>query len=534
MQTKIAFRKRTRLWLLLTNLCLMLSFSAREFVFVSAFLVMSCCSSSTSTAGVGTISSTATFTCSNTKRTGTSQQQQQQQPLRSRTFYRRPLPDSCIAFSSQEGVSRFTSALQHQGLKSFFKLTEQFTTQSEPAFCGISTLVIVLNALAVDPRRTWKGPWRWYEESHLNCCLDLETIKESGITIPDFRCLAKCQGLAVQAVLVQDLILYESDNAKKGEPEGLEQFRQAIRKACVAPLDDSHRNDPTAATTTTTSGSTERDEILVVSYSRKVLSQTGSGHFSPVAAYDSASDSVLILDTARFKYGAHWVSVPLLFDAMKPIDPATGKSRGYMLLSDHDQTECLTSEMMPSLLPSVLFRSQRKDNPIRREYREYLSTKIAANINQDGDSKTTTPTRIDLDHVISFWTKQCTEPSYIWNMMEPQFTPLQDDEASLVLLNSVRSLVDLLLQRVPHETPPKSCCQCRVNFGRTIDLSPLEAIFVVYLASMDKQERQKLVLSVGEALKDGNASTEEVATAQTQLLAEAELVQHAIEMSGEI
>jgi Phytochelatin synthase len=37
-----------------------------------------------------------------------------------------------------------------------------------------STLVISLNALAVDPRQIWKGPWRWYEESMLNCCIDLE------------------------------------------------------------------------------------------------------------------------------------------------------------------------------------------------------------------------------------------------------------------------------------------------------------------------------------------------------------------------
>lgn len=40
---------------------------------------------------------------------------------------------------------------------------------------------------------------------------------------------------------------------------------------------------------------------LVVSYSRKELLQTGDGHFSPIGAYDVASDMVLVLDTARFK-----------------------------------------------------------------------------------------------------------------------------------------------------------------------------------------------------------------------------------------
>jgi Phytochelatin synthase len=32
-----------------------------------------------------------------------------------------------------------------------------------------------------------------------------------------------------------------------------------------------------------------------------VLGQTGSGHFSPIAGYHAATDSVLILDVARFK-----------------------------------------------------------------------------------------------------------------------------------------------------------------------------------------------------------------------------------------
>jgi hypothetical protein len=100
------------------------------------------------------------------------------------TFYRRSLPDTCVAFSSKLGRKYFESAMRHGGLKSYFHLMEQYTTQSEPAFCGISTLVIALNALAVDPRQIWKGSWRWYEESMLNCCIDFEQAKETGITMP--------------------------------------------------------------------------------------------------------------------------------------------------------------------------------------------------------------------------------------------------------------------------------------------------------------------------------------------------------------
>lgn len=42
-------------------------------------------------------------------------------------------------------------------MENYFRLAEQFRTQDEPAFCGLSTLTMVLNSLAVDPGRAWKG-----------------------------------------------------------------------------------------------------------------------------------------------------------------------------------------------------------------------------------------------------------------------------------------------------------------------------------------------------------------------------------------
>jgi len=74
-------------------------------------------------------------------------------------------------------------------------------------------------------------------------------------------------------------------------------------------------------------------EFLIACYNRKHVGQTGTGHFAPVAGYHEASDKVLLLDVARFKYPPHWVTVPLLFGAMKDIDPDTEKPRGYFLLS---------------------------------------------------------------------------------------------------------------------------------------------------------------------------------------------------------
>ena len=35
-----------------------------------------------------------------------------------------------------------------------------------------------------------------------------------------------------------------------------------------------------------------------------------------LGAYHAGSDSVLVLDVARFKYPPHWVPIPTLFSAM--------------------------------------------------------------------------------------------------------------------------------------------------------------------------------------------------------------------------
>ncbi|WP_420829432.1 phytochelatin synthase family protein [Nannocystis pusilla] len=68
-------------------------------------------------------------------------------------------------------------------MEAFFQLIEQFHTQTDPAFCGLGSLVVALNALGVDPARLWKGPWRWFSEELLDSCLPLPSVRERGITL---------------------------------------------------------------------------------------------------------------------------------------------------------------------------------------------------------------------------------------------------------------------------------------------------------------------------------------------------------------
>ncbi|TVU22815.1 hypothetical protein EJB05_32535, partial [Eragrostis curvula] len=116
------------------------------------------------------------------------------------SLYRRVLPSPpAVDFASPEGKRLFSEALAAGTMEGFFSLVSCFQTQSEPAFCGLASLAVVLNALAIDPGRRWKGPWRWFDESMLDCCEPLDKVKAQGITFGKVACLAHCSGAKVQS-----------------------------------------------------------------------------------------------------------------------------------------------------------------------------------------------------------------------------------------------------------------------------------------------------------------------------------------------
>lgn len=76
-------------------------------------------------------------------------------------------------------------------------------------------------------------------------------------------------------------------------------------------------------------GSTPGD-YLVINYHREALGQEGGGHFSPVGAYDAASDRLLILDVATFRYPPVWARVADVYAAMNTADSESGATRGWI------------------------------------------------------------------------------------------------------------------------------------------------------------------------------------------------------------
>jgi glutathione gamma-glutamylcysteinyltransferase len=159
-----------------------------------------------------------------------------------------------------------------------------------------------------DPKRTWKGVWRWVTEETLQCASQStcghsgEKVKNSGMNFNEFEAFASCHNVSIRA--------YRP--SQENHTSDIKHFRDLVKQSC---------------------SQTNAKEFIICNFSRKVLSQTGDGHFSPLAGYNERHDMVLILDVARFKYPPFWVNVNILYDAMCEVDNGTSLSRGYFVIS---------------------------------------------------------------------------------------------------------------------------------------------------------------------------------------------------------
>lgn len=212
------------------------------------------------------------------------------------SFHGRALPAHLISLESEEGQALAREALARGWARGFFPLITNFASQSDVSMCGPASLAMVLNALRLDPGRTWRSPWRWWSDEMFACCEEsLREMKSAGVTLELFDRLART--------------LPELSVATK-HPGTLHDFHGDLVRAAAAPA--TH---------------------VVVSFGREALGQTGIGHFSPVAAVHPERGLALVLDVARFKYPPYWVRIDALHEAMRVPDPATGRARGYCIIT---------------------------------------------------------------------------------------------------------------------------------------------------------------------------------------------------------
>ena len=280
--------------------------------------------------------------------------------------YKRQLSNAdptLVPFNSRKGRQLFGKAFETNLLDgSYWDLAENYSTQSEPSFCALTSLVMALNSLGIDPKRkAWSSkpeiPWRWYtEESLVSCCNRHKTLSEvnlsNGMSIKELYELAQCQqGIKVRHFYPLDecKLNHSSRGAFLDSPIPVNEdvFRRDLLNISLG-----HR-DSIATMSTNVVPNSDEDDIescsgmrMIVNFSRKELQQTGEhGHFSCIGAYEADSDMALVMETARFKYPPFWVPTSLLYKAMLSTDPDSGFSRGYLLVERKEEN--ITLEPQP-------------------------------------------------------------------------------------------------------------------------------------------------------------------------------------------
>jgi hypothetical protein len=202
-----------------------------------------------------------------------------------------PLPDELIAVDSSTGKE----LLAEKGfIADYESLTKNFESQSRPAFCGVASSVVVLNALRrSEPRLTQSTI---FTDSASKVRGALQTTF-GGMSLAQLSDLLRAHGVEVTP-------FYASDT-------NLDAFRSIAQQNLKTPGD-----------------------FLLVNYQRATLGQNETGHISPIAAYNAAADRLLILDVATYKYPPVWVSTEALWNAMNTVDAASGRTRGFVVVRE--------------------------------------------------------------------------------------------------------------------------------------------------------------------------------------------------------
>jgi hypothetical protein len=229
--------------------------------------------------------------------------------------------DNLVPWGSAESQGRFDRSIRVD----FFALSNQFESQINKFYCGPASASIVLNALRIQTSKVPKPQ-----------DLTLYTGSKKFLPTPHFN--------PVYERYTQNQFFNKKTDIIKTKAQVFgEQKDYGLQLDQYAKMLNAHELKVTARfADSTISDAKIRQEIIenlntpgnfvIVNYNRKDLGQSGSGHISPLAAYDPVTDSFLILDVAAATYPWAWAPGDKLIAAMRTLDVA--KNRGYLLISD--------------------------------------------------------------------------------------------------------------------------------------------------------------------------------------------------------
>jgi hypothetical protein len=184
----------------------------------------------------------------------------------------------------------------------YWQLAPTFAMQITQSYCSVASAITVLNAMPIQkPVDPAYAPYAYFTQSNFFTPEVVKVISPQTVLAMGMTREQMAETLARQGV---SAISIAGDTLSK---DGL---RTLLKKALG---DDG--------------------QFVLANYFRANLGQVGGGHWSALAAYDAQSDSVLILDVAKYKYPPAWVSISILQQAIATIDTVSNKARGLVIVS---------------------------------------------------------------------------------------------------------------------------------------------------------------------------------------------------------
>lgn len=209
------------------------------------------------------------------------------------------LTATTIPFLPGVGVHYFLNS-DYRG--NYWLLSRFFETQINNTFCGVASSVMVLNALEID--RTHQAQFGKYNlftqqtffTDAVDAVIPKDLVKKQGMTLDELS-------RALETYDVTAIPYF-------AEATSISTFREQL-----------------------TSTLRSRSRFIICNFHRGTLNQKGSGHFSPIAAYNSQEDMVLILDVSRYKLPPFWVKIEDLWLSMSQKISDSQLSRGFVVIS---------------------------------------------------------------------------------------------------------------------------------------------------------------------------------------------------------
>ncbi|MEO0517394.1 MAG: phytochelatin synthase family protein [Cyanobacteria bacterium P01_A01_bin.116] len=209
-----------------------------------------------------------------------------------------PLPEQLTALDSSAGQALLRES---DAQADVVPLMSQYVTQDNQAFCGIASIVMVLNSTGISAPDAPEWNRAYFTQDNVfnaatEAVIPREKIARQGLTLEELSGIFASYPVQVER--------------HHGGDVSLAQFRQLIATNLAEP-----------------------DNFMVVNYLRRSIGQERGGHISPLAAYDAETDQVLILDVSRYKYPPVWVTVETLWNAVNTVDSVSGLTRGIVTVS---------------------------------------------------------------------------------------------------------------------------------------------------------------------------------------------------------